>query len=673
MAVIGKILVANRGEIALRVMRSAKDMGVATVAVYSEADRDAPHVSFADEAVLIGAGPVGESYLVADKILQAAAQTGADAIHPGYGFLSENADFAEAVNKAGLTFIGPSAEAISLMGNKAEAKRRMIAAGVPCIPGYEEADQADATLIAAGEEIGFPLMVKAAAGGGGRGMRLVEHKKELTNAIATARSEAENAFGSGELILEKAILNPRHVEVQVFADTHGTTLHFGERDCSVQRRHQKVIEEAPCPVMTDSLRDEMGQAAIQVAESIGYEGAGTVEFLLDADGGFYFLEMNTRLQVEHPVTELVTGLDLVALQIKVAAGEPLGLTQTDVRLTGHAIEIRLYAEDPANDFLPSTGEIVGWQQPDLPGIRYDVGVRQGQQISPHYDPMVGKVIGYGESREIARARLVEALRRIVFLGPSSNRDFLLDCLMQDDFVNAAATTGFIGSVYGAAGFTASRPDERLLSAQAVCHFLHDRQHALEKTLDVPDALLNFSGVGQLRTPYRLAFDDSDILLQVQTERDGCYKLTIEDMELAVEVGSMDVTPHGLRVDLRVDGVDMSAVTVRAAGKVHTAMVSPERAVNIVTENLLTRRAGQEEGAGGGLVKAPMHGRVIEVFVNAEDNVTNGDRLAIIEAMKMQHEIFAEIDGQIAEVLVVADQQVGVDDLMIEITESETDS
>ena len=395
------ILVANRGEIAVRVIRSAQLQGYKAIAVYSEADANAPHVAMADEAVLIGAAPVKESYLDAGKILDAARRTGAQAIHPGYGFLSENAEFAEACEKEGIAFIGPSAEAIRVMGNKAESKRRMIEAEVPCIEGYQDVDQSDATLIEAAKKIGIPIMVKAAAGGGGRGMRLVEKMEDLPLALSSARSEAENAFGSGELILEKAVIQPRHVEIQVFGDQHGNVVHLGERDCSIQRRHQKVVEESPCPVMTPELRAAMGAAAVNAAKSINYVGAGTVEFLLDRENKFYFLEMNTRLQVEHPVTEMVTGLDLVALQFRAAQGYPLGLAQEDITLTGHAIEVRLYAEDVSNDFLPATGTAHVWEVPTGEGIRVDHGLLQGQEISPFYDPMVAKIIAWGEDRDVA--------------------------------------------------------------------------------------------------------------------------------------------------------------------------------------------------------------------------------------------------------------------------------
>ena len=443
------ILVANRGEIACRVIRTARAQGYHTVAVYSDADARAPHVQMADAAVHIGPSPVNESYLVQDTIIAAARSSGAEAIHPGYGFLSENADFARACEASGLVFIGPSPDAIHLMGNKAEAKRRMIAAGVPCVPGYEGEDQSDATLLREGARIGLPLMVKAAAGGGGRGMRLVHKADELANAIKLARAEASSAFGNGDLILEKAIIRPRHVEVQVFGDSHGTIVHMGERDCSVQRRHQKVMEEAPCPVMTDALRDVMGTAAVAAARSIDYCGAGTVEFLLDQSGTFYFLEMNTRLQVEHPVTELITGLDLVALQLQVAQGEPLGLTQNDVTLIGHAIEVRLYTEDPTQDFLPMSGPVDLWSPPHGSGIRVDSGICSGQDISPFYDPMVAKIIASGPTREIARLRLIEALHETVLFGTRHNRDFLVACLEKKCFVDGQATTAFIAEEFAA--------------------------------------------------------------------------------------------------------------------------------------------------------------------------------------------------------------------------------
>ncbi|MYF09246.1 MAG: acetyl-CoA carboxylase biotin carboxylase subunit, partial [Rhodospirillaceae bacterium] len=480
----GTILVANRGEIAVRVMRTARALGHRTVAVHSEADSEAPHVRMADAAAHIGPAPAAESYLNIDNILRAAAETGADAVHPGYGFLSENADFARACETAGLAFIGPHADAIAIMGDKAEARRRMAEAGVPCVPGYDGAEQSDAALIAAAAEIGFPVMVKAAAGGGGRGMRLVAQAGALPDALAAARSEAENAFGSGSLILEKAIARPRHVEIQIIADSHGNTIHLGERDCSVQRRHQKVIEEAPCPVMTGDLREAMGAAAVEAARSIGYCGAGTVEFLLDADGSFYFLEMNTRLQVEHPVTEAITGLDLVALQIRVAEGRPLGLAQADFRPSGHAIEARLYAEDVAQDFLPAAGDIALWRPAAGPGVRIDSGVESGQAVSPFYDPMIAKFIAHGETRDIARRRLIRALAETAAFGLTTNKRFLIDCLKKDVFAKGDATTAFIDEQFPAADLAPSGPEFAIAAMAAVLKFLIDRDEAFEHSLNV---------------------------------------------------------------------------------------------------------------------------------------------------------------------------------------------
>ena len=659
---IRKILIANRGEIACRVMRTARALGIRTVAVYSEADAAAPHVMQADEAVLIGPGPVGQSYLVAEKILDAAKQTGADAIHPGYGFLSENADFAAAVEKAGLTFIGPTAESIDLMGNKAAAKRRMIEADVPCVPGYEGEDQSDDVLLAEGKKIGFPIMVKAAAGGGGRGMRLVESEDGLAAAISTARSEAENAFGSGELILEKAIVKPRHVEVQVFADTHGNTIHLGERDCSVQRRHQKVIEEAPCPVMTPDLRAAMGQAAVDAAASINYRGAGTVEFLLDVSGAFYFLEMNTRLQVEHPVTEEVTGLDLVALQIKVAEGDTLGLTQDDVTLSGHSIEVRLYAEDPAKGFLPSTGTIACFEQVQQDGVRYDTGIVGGQEISPFYDPMIAKLITTGPTREAARKLMIEALTKTALFGPRTNRDFLIACLANGKFAEGDFSTAFIAEQFSDADLANKEADDTALALLAVRHFMIDRAAAHAKTLGVPVGLLNFGTDEKQRAAYKLAVGEEEVGLTVHTKSVDDYTVQIGTAMVDVHVRSQD----GLVAVMESDGVQY----VTQAHLDGSTMFATIDGHSYSATNVLMRNAASDEAGDGRRVTAPMHGRVVELFVGAGDSVASGDRLAIIEAMKMQHEILATVDGTVAEVLVTADAQIAADDLMVTIETGE---
>jgi geranyl-CoA carboxylase alpha subunit len=662
MASIRKILIANRGEIACRVMRTAKQLGIQTVAVYSQADAGAPHVAMADQAVLIGPGPVGQSYLVAEKILQAAAQSGADAIHPGYGFLSENADFAKAVEKAGLTFIGPTGESIDLMGNKAAAKRRMIEANVPCVPGYEGKDQSDEVLIAEGEKIGYPIMVKAAAGGGGRGMRLVEKSADLANAITAARSEAENAFGSGELILEKAIVKPRHVEVQVFADTHGNIVHLGERDCSVQRRHQKVIEEAPCPVMTPTLRDAMGAAAVEAAKSINYRGAGTVEFLLDASGAFYFLEMNTRLQVEHPVTEEITGLDLVALQIKVAEGGQLGMTQDDVRLSGHAIEVRLYAEDPSNNFLPSTGLVSLFSQLARPGVRYDTGIVSGQEISPFYDPMIAKLITYGDNREAARKLMIEALHETALFGPRTNRDFLIACLENDKFTSGDFSTAFIAEEFGADGHKEADVEGRDLAVLALRHFLFDQQNVVSKSLGMPAALLNFSAADMLRTPYRLEVKDTIYDVVVATRATGAYQISVGEESFAVTVRST----RDARVEMIIDEQTIASHASMAGATLFVSYLGR----SLTAVNLLALNAANSDASDGRSVLAPMHGRVIDVYVAAGDDVSIGDRLATVEAMKMQHEILAQIDGTVQDVLVIKEQQVAADDLMISIAAEE---
>ncbi len=662
MASIRKILIANRGEIACRVMRTAKQLGIQTVAVYSQADAGAPHVAMADQAVLIGPGPVGQSYLLAEKILQAAAQSGADAIHPGYGFLSENADFAKAVEKAGLTFIGPTGESIDLMGNKAAAKRRMIEANVPCVPGYEGKDQSDEVLIAEGEKIGYPIMVKAAAGGGGRGMRLVEKSADLANAITAARSEAENAFGSGELILEKAIVKPRHVEVQVFADTHGNIVHLGERDCSVQRRHQKVIEEAPCPVMTPTLRDAMGAAAVEAAKSINYRGAGTVEFLLDASGAFYFLEMNTRLQVEHPVTEEITGLDLVALQIKVAEGGQLGMTQDDVRLSGHAIEVRLYAEDPSNNFLPSTGLVSLFSQLARPGVRYDTGIVSGQEISPFYDPMIAKLITYGDNREAARKLMIEALHETALFGPRTNRDFLIACLENDKFTSGDFSTAFIAEEFGADGHKETDMEGRDLAVLALRHFLFDQQNVVSKSLGMPAALLNFSSADMLRTPYRLEVKDTIYDVVVATRAAGAYQISVGEESFAVTVRST----RDARVEMIIDEQTIASHASMAGATLFVSYLGR----SLTAVNLLALNAANSDASDGRSVLAPMHGRVIDVYVAAGDDVSIGDRLATVEAMKMQHEILAQIDGTVQDVLVIKEQQVAADDLMISIAAEE---
>lgn len=657
------ILVANRGEIACRVIRTAKAQGYRTVAVYSDADAKAPHVQMADTAVHIGPSPVNESYLVQEKILAAAKANGAEAIHPGYGFLSENAEFAKACEDAGLVFIGPSPDAIYLMGNKAEAKRRMIAAGVPCVPGYEGEDQSDATLLSEGAKITLPLMVKAAAGGGGRGMRIVHKSSELSNAIKLARAEASSAFGSGELILEKAIMRPRHVEIQVFGDSHGTIVHLGERDCSVQRRHQKVIEEAPCPVMTDALRDEMGAAAIAAAQSIGYRGAGTVEFLLDEYGTFYFLEMNTRLQVEHPVTELITGLDLVALQLQVAQGEPLGFTQDEVTLSGHAIEVRLYTEDPAQDFLPTSGPVDLWSPPTGVGVRVDSGICSGQEVSPFYDPMVAKIIASGPNREIARLRLIEALQNTVLFGTRHNRDFLVACLEKDCFAAGRATTAFIPEEFSEGEIADPQPTFTDSAVAAVLELTLQHKTLHGNSILVAPQLRDWASASPLVSRKRYIHGEQVHDLSVTPLGNGRYRVFDADNAAVIELLTVLEDTAQASIDgeqhlVRHFSPDESKLYLSINGRAATYCDQ-------------IRLAGvQDDAAGSGRIIAPMHGLLLEVRVKAGDRVESGQTLAILEAMKMHYEITADAAGEVIEVLAVAGQQVAVDDLLIDIDTAE---
>lgn len=653
------ILIANRGEIACRVISTAQKLGYKTIAVYSEADEDAPHVQLADDAVLIGAGPVADSYLDAQKILQAAADSGAEAIHPGYGFLSENADFADAVAKAGMTFIGPSREAVEVMGNKGESKRRMIEAGVPCIPGYEGHDQTDKTLLAEGKKIELPLMVKAAAGGGGRGMRLVHDYKDLANAIKLARAEAEGAFGSGELILEKAIIEPRHVEIQVFADNSGHTIHLGERDCSVQRRHQKVVEEAPCPVMTPALRERMGVAAIEAAKSVNYCGAGTVEFLLDANGSFYFLEMNTRLQVEHPVTELITGLDLVALQISVAQGEPLGLDQEDIVLNGHAMEVRLYTEDPSQDFLPASGPVDLWLAPCGEGVRVDAGIVTGQEISPFYDPMVAKIIAYGPSRDVARQRLLNALKKTVLFGTSNNREFLIDCLSKASFIEGRATTAFIGETFSEAQLQLAAPNFADCACAAVIEQALEYEAHYPHVVGVSESLKDWTTVGQLVVRKKYQFDDIVHDLSIFCEQGQRYRVVDGEQSITVELQGLSSN----HATLRVNGSCKDALFMSPQqGQLYCSVEGREH----FYQDLIITDGVAVDDVGGGRVIAPMHGLLLEVLVAAGDSVKAGQTVAVLEAMKMHYEIVAEIDGEVLEVMAEAGHQVAADALLIEI-------
>jgi geranyl-CoA carboxylase alpha subunit len=657
---VSVLLVANRGEIAVRVMRTARALGLKTVAVYSDADAEAMHVKFADAAVRIGPAPAGEYYHSVDAILAAAKASRATAVHPGYGFLSENAKFAKAVADAGLTFVGPPASAIDAMGDKARAKRRMIEAGIPCVPGYEGEDQSEKVFANAAAKAGYPVMIKAAAGGGGRGMRLVEKAGDLASALKLARSEAENAFGNGDLILEKAILRPRHVEIQVFADAHGNAIHLGERDCSVQRRHQKVIEEAPCPAMTPELRKRMGEAAVNTAKAVGYVGAGTVEFLLDEGGSFYFLEMNTRLQVEHPVTEMITGLDLVALQLRVARGETLGISQEDVRLAGHAIEVRLYAEQPEAGFLPSTGHIHLFCAPSGEGVRVDAGVATGGEVSAFYDPMIAKVIAHGATRDEARRRLAAALGASAVFGPRTNRDFLIDALQQPAFADGRATTAFIGETYGDR-FAPAPVGSSTLAAAAVVQHVCALQRADASALSMSAELLDWSSTTALQTIAEYEAGDALHKLSVRPKGKWTYDVALGDKRHAVSISAMDSET----VRFVIDGQTL-VVTYLDDGRT-VFMSTPDRTLELA--NLASFVRPKKSAAGQGVLLAPMHGKLVDVCVKEGASVKRGDRLAVLEAMKMQHELVAEVDGRVARIAATAGSQIAAQSLILEIEPS----
>jgi geranyl-CoA carboxylase alpha subunit len=661
MPAFNKILIANRGEIACRVMRTAQDLGYRTVAVYSAADSNARHVHVADEAVCIGPAQVNQSYLVIDNIIHAAQQTGADAIHPGYGFLSENADFARACEAAGIVFIGPTVEAIHLMGSKRLSKIAMLEAGVPCIPGYEGAAQDDDTLSREAERIGYPLMIKASAGGGGRGMRLVHESSELLAQIRTARSEAQNAFGSGELILERAVIQPRHVEIQVFGDQHGHIVYMGERDCSVQRRHQKVVEEAPCPVMTPELRQAMGEAAVKAAASVNYVGAGTVEFLLDQSGEFFFLEMNTRLQVEHPVTELITGQDLVAWQIRVAEGQPLPLKQDEIRLTGHAMEVRLYAEDAAHNFLPQTGTALRWEPALRDGIRIDHGLLEGQVVSPFYDPMLAKVIAYGATREEARRKLVRAVEDCVLLGVNGNQRFLANLLSHPEFAAGNATTAFIAEHF--ANDPSLSPQPPAAGELAVAAALLFQQSANARAHQ--PGLAGWRNAGSAPWHFVLKHGEQSLTVELEVRADG------PQTSLLVTVGEQQVSLKLLATDGRWATVERDGIRQRLAYHLdgeHIWLYG--HAGNLHFTDITHQPVSSAAGAGSGSVKAPMDGAIVEVLVEEGATVSKGQLLVVLEAMKMEHPLKASIDGVVRRIGVSRGDQVKNRQLLVEIEANE---
>ena len=660
MSRFGKILIANRGEIACRIMRTAVALGYRTVAVFSDADAEALHVRQADMALRIGPAPARESYLNSEALLDAARRTGVEAVHPGYGFLSENAAFAAACAEAGIVFVGPPPAAIAAMGNKARAKVLMHAAGVPCVPGYQGEDQSDERMTAEASRIGFPLLVKAAAGGGGRGMRLLTAAHDLANALARARSEAARAFGSGELILERAVAGARHVEFQIFADQHGNVIHLGERDCSIQRRHQKVIEEAPSPFVSSELRARMGEAAVAAARAIDYVGAGTVEFLLDPAGQFYFLEMNTRLQVEHAVTEAVTGLDLVAWQLDVAAGAKLPLAQPQVVLSGHAVEARIYAEDPENGFLPQSGTIIDWRPARGEGVRVDHGLLPGSTVSPFYDPMLAKVIGWGATREEARRRLTMALEDTVVFGIKTNRSLLLDIVRHPAFTAGEATTAFVERYFPTGG-EVGRTESARLRALALSAVLFVEASARSASANA-ERPRGWSSTGVAVSPLQVQFGDTRHAVNVAAVGSNDYSVALASNKIEIAIIHRG---DGI-VRFAISGVQQSA---RFALKDDALFLDIEGEVFEIRNATLVP-AGSSRGAGSSRLVAPMNGVIVSVLAKPDDAVAKGQCVVVLEAMKMQHEIVAERGGIIDNVFVKPGDQVATRALLAELRPDE---
>jgi geranyl-CoA carboxylase alpha subunit len=657
LAAFRSILIANRGEIALRIQRTARRLGMRTIAVYSEADRGAPHAEAADLALPIGASQPRASYLNIAALLGAARRAGAEAVHPGYGFLAESDGFAEACADAGLVFIGPPAAAIRAMGNKAGAKRVMEAAGVPCVPGYQGDDQTDMRMATEADRIGYPVMIKAAAGGGGRGMRRVDRAEDFAAALGSARSEAVHAFGSGELILEKAIGEPRHIEIQVFADSHGHVVHLGERDCSVQRRHQKLVEESPSPAVSPALRARMGEVSVNAAHAIGYVGAGTLEFLLAPDGSFYFMEMNTRLQVEHAVTEAVLGIDLVEWQLRVALGEALPLAQEEIDARqargGHAIEVRLCAEDPGQEFLPQSGTILRWRAPRE--VRTDHALADGGEVSPFYDSMLAKIIVHGPHRADACRRLASTLDDCLLLGVPTNRAFLRQCVMHPAFLAGDVSTAFIDRHFPAGARKAKMPGATAHRA-AVVLLMQLRGGAAGR---YPAELQGWSSSRAYPSACRFTLDGVASEVRIRTLGARRWELAgadgVAEAEMISDAGGhlvlmLDGLPHA--IDYALAG---SAVQFVLDGSEHTAI-----------DTTYARSGRQGVPAGNGRISAPMNGRVVAVHVVEGEAVVAGQALLVVEAMKMEHSIAAPFDGAVKGLFTQVGAQVAPGGLLMEI-------
>ncbi|MGB4074461.1 acetyl/propionyl/methylcrotonyl-CoA carboxylase subunit alpha [Pseudomonas sp.] len=646
---IDTLLVANRGEIACRVMRTAKAMGIQTVAVHSGIDTNARHVREADLAINLGGAKPADSYLRIDALIAAAKASGAQAIHPGYGFLSENAGFARAIEAAGLIFLGPPASAIDAMGSKSAAKALMEAAGVPLVPGYHGEAQDVETFRVASNAIGYPVLLKAAAGGGGKGMKVVERESELAEALASAQREAQSSFGDSRMLVEKYVLKPRHVEIQVFADQHGNCLYLNERDCSIQRRHQKVVEEAPAPGLSAELRRAMGEAAVKAAQAIGYVGAGTVEFLLDERGDFFFMEMNTRLQVEHPVTELITGLDLVAWQIRVARGESLPITQEQVPLNGHAIEVRLYAEDPDNDFLPATGTLALYREANGgEGRRVDSGVSEGDEVSPFYDPMLGKLIAWGENREEARLRLLAMLKETCVGGVRTNLAFLTRVLAHPAFANAELDTGFI-----------PRHEAQLLPpvTELPSEFWQLAAEAFVQSETSPQRHDDYHSPWARNNGLRLGLPaETDLHLSCQNER---------QVVRLRHASASTVQLQGETLSVDRDGLRQQHLAIRRGDSLYLQFAGELRCIQRVDPIAEVEASHQHHGG----LTAPMNGSIVRVLVEAGQAVETGTALVVLEAMKMEHSIRATHAGVVKALYCSEGEMVSEGTVLVELDEA----
>jgi len=641
-----KILIANRGEIACRVIRTARRMGILTVAVYSEVDRDAHHVVMADEAICIGAAPSRESYLLGDRVIEAALRTGAEAIHPGYGFLSENAQFCKKCQENGLMFIGPPVGAIEAMGSKSAAKLIMEQANVPLVPGYHGEDQDSAVLKKKSDDMGYPVLLKATAGGGGKGMRQVWAAEEFEEALTTARREALNSFGDDRMLVEKYLTQSRHVEIQIFCDQHGNAVYLAERDCSVQRRHQKIIEEAPAPGVTDELRRQMGEAAIRAAQAISYEGAGTVEFLLEPDGAFYFMEMNTRLQVEHPVTEMITGQDLVEWQLRVADGDELPLNQGQICISGHAMEARIYAEDPANDFLPVTGTLSFLQPPEESvHVRVDTGVLQGDKVSVYYDPMIAKLIVWDENRNRALHRLARALAEYRISGMTTNVDFLYNLVSSEPFRRAELDTGFIEKHYDKIFHDKEEDISRGISLAAL-YLVLDQRSKVHASVHAADPWSPWTDTGGWR------LNEADINRFELLVQGQCYPVAIvqlgrgDKISYLIQSGDLTIRAEGelegSTLNAEIDGHLFHAVVSDSGGiySVYTSEFSIHFSLNEVD------LGDEDPGEGAAALSAPMNGTIVDIVASEGSIVKKGETLLVMEAMKMEHIISAPEDGQV---------------------------